>query len=314
MILSALKHPLRRKILRMLSDKPLSFSEILEAVSIDSGHLNYHIKNMGDIVIRTEDGKYALSSVGYAAIELVGKVEEQDKSNRTNKRAKRVSRLALVFSAIFAIALLTASVYALTFTTQDQGTLFKANQEIEMIPVRIEPDQAFNYNTTLNQLSFGSGYGSSIGQQQTLVWITQRRNDFSEWTRYFSNTQLRVNGNYAISISVYNPEGNTVSQRREDGIIDVAYVSLDFKFSTLGNYRLHIENLRSEKFNATIIPSGTYIVYEKPLFNYGIAGLIVLIIYPVLFILSWNWNKKLRSKRTGSNPPSLNSSNKLSPC
>jgi len=45
LIYASLRHPIRRRILRMLKDKPLTFSEILEAVDIDSGHLNYHLEN-----------------------------------------------------------------------------------------------------------------------------------------------------------------------------------------------------------------------------------------------------------------------------
>jgi DNA-binding transcriptional ArsR family regulator len=174
LILSALKHPLRRKILRMLRDKPCSFSELLDSLSIDSGHLNYHIKSMGNIITHTHDGKYVLSSVGVAAIELMGKVEEQDKEEKIRKRTKRISRLAVFFSIVFAIALLTATLYALTFTTQDQISLFEPIQETETVPVRIAPGQMFSYNITLRQLSTGSGYGYSIGQQETLVNIPKQ--------------------------------------------------------------------------------------------------------------------------------------------
>ncbi len=314
MILSALRHPLRRKILRMLYNKPLSFSEILEAVSIDNGHLNYHIKSMGDIVTHTEDGKYALSSVGLAAIELVGKVEEQDKSNRTNKRAKRVGRLALVFSVIFAVALLTASVYALTFTTQDQVDLFKAKLESEMIPVRIGPHQTFGYNTTFIQSNSGSTCGYSVGQQEILVYTSQTRNDFCEWTEYFSNTAWIFTNTSSFSLKVQDQDGMVFNKKVWFGGATVNSLLPNPYSTKFGNYSVQIENLRDEEINAILIPSGAYIVYQKPLFSCGIAGLIVLIIYPILFILSWNWNKKLQSRRVGSNPPSFSASSKLVPC
>lgn len=314
LILSALKHPLRRKILRILSDKPLSFSEILESVSIDSGHLNYHIKNMGDIVTRTDDGKYALSSVGWAAIELVGKVEEQDKSHRTNKRAKRISKLALVFSAIFAIALLTACVYALTFTTQEQIDLFKATQGSEMVPVRIGPYQTFGYNTTFIQSNSGSSCGYSVGQQEILVYTSQTRNDFCEWTEYFSNTEWIFNDTSLFSLKVQDQDGIVFNKKVWFGGSTLKSFPPNPYSTKFGNYSVQLENLRDEEINAILIPGGAYIVYQKPLFSYGIAGLIVLIIYPVLLILSWNWNKKLQSRRTDSKPPSFSASSKLVPC
>jgi DNA-binding transcriptional ArsR family regulator len=54
LIYSSLKHPVRRKILRMLEIKPLTFSEILEVVSIDSGHLTYHLENLGDLITHSQ--------------------------------------------------------------------------------------------------------------------------------------------------------------------------------------------------------------------------------------------------------------------
>ncbi|MEM2935761.1 MAG: winged helix-turn-helix domain-containing protein, partial [Candidatus Bathyarchaeia archaeon] len=43
-IFSALKHLIRRKILRMLREGPRSFSEMLEAFRIESPNLTYHLE------------------------------------------------------------------------------------------------------------------------------------------------------------------------------------------------------------------------------------------------------------------------------
>jgi predicted transcriptional regulator len=61
-IFTALKHPIRRRILRMLSEKPLSFTEILNALSINSAQLSFHIKNLRELTMQTENEKYALSA------------------------------------------------------------------------------------------------------------------------------------------------------------------------------------------------------------------------------------------------------------
>jgi DNA-binding transcriptional ArsR family regulator len=76
LLFRSLKHPIRRKILRILVDKELAFSEILNILSIDSGHLSYHIENLGDLVKRSDNGKYGLSSIGVAAVNLMSGVEE----------------------------------------------------------------------------------------------------------------------------------------------------------------------------------------------------------------------------------------------
>ena len=293
LILTSLKHPLRRKILRILSEKPLSYSEILEALEIDSGHLNYHIKNLGEIVTRTKDGKYALSSVGFAAVKLMSKIEEQDASTKANKRVRRISNTATIFSVIFAAALLTATVYTVTFTTEDQGVLFGPTQEFEGIPIILQTNQTFKYTITLNQLSDELGHTYTIRQNETLIEISPSRNDFSHWTEYSSESMLRVNGTYEVAITIYNPSGKIIGSHTEAGVnlISTENIPLKFEFTSFGTYILEIENLRPGEFNAVLIPYGVYMDYEKPLFNFGIAAIIVLVLYPIIFFLAWNWSK-----------------------
>ena len=75
-IFQTLKHPARRKILRMLAQKPKTFSRILEELGISSSHLTYHIENLGELITKLDDGKYILSSFGRAAVETMKGVEE----------------------------------------------------------------------------------------------------------------------------------------------------------------------------------------------------------------------------------------------
>ena len=77
LIFKSLKHPIRRKILRILIGKQLAFSQILDILSIDSGHLSYHIENLGDLVKHSANGKYELSGIGVAAVNLMSGVEER---------------------------------------------------------------------------------------------------------------------------------------------------------------------------------------------------------------------------------------------
>jgi len=116
LIYTSLKHPIRRRILRMLMDKPLTFSEILEAVGIDSGHLNYHLDNLGDLITRSQDGKYQLSSIGSAAVKLMGGVEEH--SLELSKSKLKLSRIfAKVYPLVLCGLLILASLYFVSYTT-----------------------------------------------------------------------------------------------------------------------------------------------------------------------------------------------------
>ena len=75
-IFKTLKHPARRKILRMLAEKPKNFTRILEELGVSSSHLTYHIENLGELLTKRDDGKYVLSSFGRAAVATMRDVEE----------------------------------------------------------------------------------------------------------------------------------------------------------------------------------------------------------------------------------------------
>lgn len=74
-IFRALKHPIRRRILSLLADKPLTFSEMLRVLCVDSGHLSYHLEALGHLISKTEDGGYRLSTFGHSALGLFTDVE-----------------------------------------------------------------------------------------------------------------------------------------------------------------------------------------------------------------------------------------------
>jgi DNA-binding transcriptional ArsR family regulator len=73
---SSLKHPSRRKILRMLAEKPRNFSKIEEKLGISSSNLTYHLENLGELLTKMDDGSYKLSKLGEAAVITMKGVEE----------------------------------------------------------------------------------------------------------------------------------------------------------------------------------------------------------------------------------------------
>jgi DNA-binding transcriptional ArsR family regulator len=75
-IFKAMQHPIRRRILRMISEKPSTYTEIQRDLNIDNGLLNYHLDNMRDLITKNEEEKYTLSEFGKATVNLVRGVEE----------------------------------------------------------------------------------------------------------------------------------------------------------------------------------------------------------------------------------------------
>jgi len=75
-IFLALKHPIRRRILRMVEDSPLTYTDILNELGIDTGLLNYHLEALSELVAKKEGHKYTLTKFGEAAVNLYRRIEE----------------------------------------------------------------------------------------------------------------------------------------------------------------------------------------------------------------------------------------------
>ena len=75
---SSLKHPIRRKILRILADKPLSFTEMLELLGVSSSNLTYHLESLGELITKDDSGVYRLSTFGLASVSTMKIVEERE--------------------------------------------------------------------------------------------------------------------------------------------------------------------------------------------------------------------------------------------
>jgi DNA-binding transcriptional ArsR family regulator len=78
-IFAALKHPVRRQILLFLEERgEASFTQVQDAVGIeDTGLMSYHLKELAPLVEQSERGKYSLSEVGQAGVELFQRVERE---------------------------------------------------------------------------------------------------------------------------------------------------------------------------------------------------------------------------------------------
>jgi DNA-binding transcriptional ArsR family regulator len=111
----SLRHPIRRRILRMLSEKPRSFSEMLGDSEVSSSHLTYHLENLGQLVSKTDDGKYRLSTFGQAAVATMSRIEE------TSTRPKSLSSLPLKWKYLFVALLIGVVILAGVSYTQYQS-------------------------------------------------------------------------------------------------------------------------------------------------------------------------------------------------
>ncbi len=140
---TSLKHPARRKILRVLADKPLAFSEMLELLGISSSNLTYHLENLGELVSKDENGVYRLSTFGQASVNTMKIVEEapqiQPKKGNHVTRKWRVMTVALLIGLI-----VCASIIAVEF-----GTVTQAINERDTI--KSDYNQLLSWTSTTNE-------------------------------------------------------------------------------------------------------------------------------------------------------------------
>jgi len=115
---SSLRHPARRKILRMLSEKSMTFSQMLDELEIPGSHLTYHLENLGEFLVKMEDGKYKLSSFGQASVSMMKGAEEVP-GNQT-KFSSLPLRWKSFFAAFIIGIVLLASVSVVQYASFNQ--------------------------------------------------------------------------------------------------------------------------------------------------------------------------------------------------
>lgn len=75
-LFEAISHPIRIKILHLLSEKPLGFSELKRKLKIkSSGKLDFHIKKLGNLIKMDAEGKYTLTKHGYKALYAIKTID-----------------------------------------------------------------------------------------------------------------------------------------------------------------------------------------------------------------------------------------------
>ena len=112
-VFAALRHPLRRRILRTLSQSPQSFTDLQNSFNVNGAVLAHHLDAMKDLVCKTGEAKYSLSTMGEGALALMERVEEPPKTVppiAPSRGAKRLNSLQTVV-VLAAIVLLLSGAY-----------------------------------------------------------------------------------------------------------------------------------------------------------------------------------------------------------
>jgi hypothetical protein len=137
---SSLKHPVRRKILRVLADKPLAFSDMLELLGISSSNLTYHLDSLGELVSKDETGVYRLSTFGQASVSTM-KIVEEVPQVQTRKQNGKVKKWRIVAGALLICVVIFASLSAMQINAASQA-------QAERDTLQSRYDQLLSWTTT----------------------------------------------------------------------------------------------------------------------------------------------------------------------
>ncbi len=125
---NALRHGVRRKVLRILSRRKLSFTGLLNELEISSSHLTYHLDSLGELIAKDET-MYTLSVFGKAAVEMITNIEDPPRRYLTNNPGD-VYKYA--FTILLTILVVSSACILNLADIQASQLLILENQEAEI--------------------------------------------------------------------------------------------------------------------------------------------------------------------------------------
>ncbi len=166
---SSLKHPVRRKILRMLGNKPMTFMEMVEELGVSTPHLTYHLESLGELVSKMDNSQYKLSAFGLATVSAMKGVEEVHEVEP--KRRLVTSKWKTVFGVLMVAVLLLSSVIVLEFNSMNQLSVSQRSISAEnqqLLSWGIGADKVASFLQNITQIETRNYTISLLGD--TMQW------------------------------------------------------------------------------------------------------------------------------------------------
>ena len=249
---SSLKHPVRRKILRMLANKPMTFMEMVELLGVSSSHLTYHLECLGELIFKMDNNNYKLSSFGIATVNAMKGVEDPE------TEPKRHPKLSFKWRAVFA-ALLVVIILLTVFSTfqyaslnqfmQKQSSLMAENQQLLSWGIGTDKvanllDNVAKIDTTQykiallsNTLEFRQDFG--VAEEILKYSLTSSQSNIDVDLRFRANHLSRYQLTQIESTGIYQ-------QTQPSDILQIAKGTLDRYHSYSGDsYLEEMSNLLS---------------------------------------------------------------------
>ena len=231
---SSLKHPVRRKILRMLAYKPMTFMEVVQELGVSTSHLTYHLDSLGELIFKMESGQYKLSAFGLATVSAMRGIEEVSEIDPKH-RLKLPLKWKAVFAVLMVAVLLLAGASVFQITSLNQ---LYTNQQL----LTAENQQLLSFGMDTNKAaSFLQDVAQINNKKYTITLLSntlQYRTDFSvaeeliKYSLVSGISNLDVNLRFRNShFSRYQLEmidsSQVYTQKQPNGILQIAKASLE---------------------------------------------------------------------------------------
>jgi membrane protein YdbS with pleckstrin-like domain len=91
-VLRAISHDLRRRMLSLIiENNSQSYTELLHKLSLSTGKLNFHLKQLAGIIKKQEDGLYVLTKIGEHAVKILGQINSISDNKEQAELLKKLS-------------------------------------------------------------------------------------------------------------------------------------------------------------------------------------------------------------------------------
>jgi hypothetical protein len=221
-------------------------------------------------------------------------VEEYDAPTASTSRSKAAT-FAKIFSLALALTLLMVSVYSMNLITSTQAT----GAGFSNMPLALAQNQTFS--CPLNFTQKEGPILSAASSSGIIVNDPKFAGSMNEWVEYYPHLDIEINQTYSLefhhtylNITVRDSKGNAISwgQWGVDSAIGFSSGGLGAIINRPDSYKLEVRNLGPDWLYANIGVhiSGQY--FQKPLFYYGLGGLIVTSSYLVVFFAGLGWTRR----------------------
>ena len=273
--------------------------EMVEVLGVSNSFLTYHLENLGELISKTDDGKYKLSSFGEAAMATMTRVEDtqtivSQQLSRTQPRKVVTRSVAVALGMVFILLIAglggTLAYYAMVLYDKE-SELGSANNKISQLNTSVtnlqDQDKQLQAWLDGNETLLRETQASNLGLQDqvdllnsNVTNLRNQMNNFHIWnaensTTWVNNEILNVNQNvYAAQLG----KNLTV-----EGIIQAIFIP------SAGYVSVRVLSNNNSTFVGLGTPvltniNGTHFDFPTfDRFNVGLGGTVVFQVSPASF-------------------------------